>query len=227
MSFQNKISVVIRTKNEERWIGHCIQSVIEFLNKPEIIVVDNNSEDETIPIIKSFKQDPNLKFNNKSNYTKIKILSIDNYSPGRAINLGVKSAKNPFVLVISAHCVIKKIKLLKHLKDIKKFKCIFGNQIPVWKGKKITKRYIWSHFLDKETVNMYSDQEDRYFMHNALCLYERNFLLKNKFNENLTSKEDRYWVNSLVKKKYKFLYDPELEAEHHYTEAGNTWKGIG
>ena len=65
MSFQNKISVVIRTKNEERWIGHCIQSVIEFLNKPEIIVVDNNSEDETIPIIKSFKEDPNLKYNKK------------------------------------------------------------------------------------------------------------------------------------------------------------------
>ncbi len=227
MNLKERISVIIRSKNEERWIGHCIQSVIEFLDKPEIIIVDNNSSDETIPIIKSFKEDPNFKVKKKNNYTKIKILSIDNYSPGRAINLGVKNAKNKFVLVISAHCTIKKINLNKHLKDLKKFKCVFGNQIPVWKGKKITKRYIWSHFTDQPVVNMYSDQEDRYFMHNALSLFERNFLLKNKFNENLTSKEDRYWVNSIIKKKYKFLYDPELEAEHYYTEAGNTWKGIG
>ena len=102
--------------------------------------------------------------------------------------------------MISAHCTIKKINLNKHLKDLKKFKCVFGNQIPVWKGKKITKRYIWSHFTDQPVVNMYSDQEDRYFMHNALSFFERNFLLKNKFNENLTSKEDRYWVNSIIKK---------------------------
>ena len=40
---KDKISVVIRTRNEERWIGHVIQSVIDHLDKPEIIIVDNNS----------------------------------------------------------------------------------------------------------------------------------------------------------------------------------------
>ena len=67
MKLQNKISVIIRCKNEERWIGHCIQSVIESLNKPEIIIIDNKSKDETLSIIKSFKEDPNLKNNKKSN----------------------------------------------------------------------------------------------------------------------------------------------------------------
>jgi rhamnosyltransferase len=227
MNSQKKISVIIRCRNEEHWIGHCIQSVIEFLNKPEIIIVDNKSTDETIPIVKSFVEDPKLKNINFSKYTKIKILQIDNYSPGRSINLGIKHASNSHILVVSAHCVIKKINLSKHINDLKKYKCIFGNQIPIWKGKKITKRYIWSHFKDKEVENMYSEQEQRYFMHNALAMYDKNFLLKNKFDENLTTKEDRYWINSIVKKKFKFLYDPSLEAEHHYTEAGNTWKGIG
>ena len=37
--------------------------------------------------------------------------------------------------------------------------------------------------------------------------------------------KDRYWVNKLIKNK-NFLYDPSLEA-HHYTENGNTWKGLG
>ena len=35
-------SVVIRAKNEERWIGYAIQSVLDYLVKPEIVVVDNN-----------------------------------------------------------------------------------------------------------------------------------------------------------------------------------------
>ena len=224
--YKNKISVVIRSKNEENWIGHCIQSILDHLYKPEIIVVDNNSDDETLSIVQSFKEDPMLK-NNNNKYTNIKIYSTNKYSPGKSINIGVKKSSNQNILVISAHCILKKINLDKHIKDLKKYKCIFGNQIPVWKGKKITKRYIWSHFIKKETENMYSDLEGRYFMHNAICMYEKNFLSKNKFNENLSSKEDRYWVNSIIKKNYKFLYDPELEAEHHYTEAGNTWKGIG
>ena len=47
---KDKISVIIRSKNEDRWIGHTIQSILDFLNKPEIIIVDNNSNDETANI---------------------------------------------------------------------------------------------------------------------------------------------------------------------------------
>ena len=57
-------------------------------------------------------------------------------------------------------------------------------------------------------------------------MYERNTLVKYKFDENLTGKEDRYWADSIIKKKKKILYDPELEVDHHYTPNGNTWKGL-
>ena len=40
-------SVVIRAKNEERWIGYAIQSALDHLRKPEIVIVDNNSTDKT------------------------------------------------------------------------------------------------------------------------------------------------------------------------------------
>ena len=59
------ISVIIRSKNEERWIGHAIQSVLDNLIKPEIIIIDNFSTDETINIVKSFVVDPLLS-NNKN-----------------------------------------------------------------------------------------------------------------------------------------------------------------
>jgi len=72
MKLKDRISVIIRSRNEERWIGHCIQSIIEFLHKPEIIIVDNNSKDETIPIVKSFKEDPNFKVKKKTTIQKLK-----------------------------------------------------------------------------------------------------------------------------------------------------------
>ena len=65
-----EVSVVIRTKNEELWIGHTIQSVIDKLYKPEIIVVDNNSTDNTLQIVKSFIQDNSLSGDLKKNNEK-------------------------------------------------------------------------------------------------------------------------------------------------------------
>ena len=47
-------SVVIRARNEERWIGYAIQSALDHLAKPEIVIVDNNSTDKTIEIVKFF-----------------------------------------------------------------------------------------------------------------------------------------------------------------------------
>ena len=221
----SNFTVVIRVKNEERWIGYAIQSVLDHLIKPEIVIVDNNSTDKTIDIVKFFAEDPNLN-NEANNYSKIKIVNIANYSPGRALNLGVKNASKKYILILSAHCILKKFNEINILKDLEKNACVFGNQIPVWNGKKISKRYLWSHFSNKKTKNMYSELEKRYFLHNALEVYKKDILKKFPFDENLTSKEDRYWANKIIKKKMNFTYEPELIAEHQYTIHGNTWKGI-
>ena len=60
-------SVIIRNKNEERWIGHSIQSVIDKILRPEIIVVDNNSNDESLNIVRHFVHDPLLNSENSRN----------------------------------------------------------------------------------------------------------------------------------------------------------------
>ena len=52
----DNISVVIRCKNEEHWIGHSIQSVLDSFDEPEIIIVDNNSTDNSMSIVKMFKK---------------------------------------------------------------------------------------------------------------------------------------------------------------------------
>jgi glycosyltransferase involved in cell wall biosynthesis len=222
----SKFSVVIRCKNEEKWIGHAIQSLIDNLHKPEIIIIDNGSSDKSLEIVRMFQEDPLLDRKSK-NYTKIKIYKIQDYTPGQSLNLGIQKSSKKYVMFMSAHCVLKKIDEKKIINDLKNFVCVFGKQTPVLFGKKITKRYIWSHFHEKKVVNYFSNLEGRYFLHNAISIYNKNILKKYPFDPHLSTKEDRYWAQQIVKKGFKYLYCPELEVDHHYTEAGNTWKGIG
>jgi rhamnosyltransferase len=218
-------TVIIRVKDEARWIGHAIQSCIDFLDGPEIVIVDNNSSDESVDIARLFRQDPHLD-GSSHRYCEVKTISISDYSPGRALNLGVKHASRGYIVILSSHCVITRfdLKYVKSLLDI--HQACFGKQIPHFKGKRITPRYIWSHFTDSETINMFSALEGRYFFHNAFSIITKEFLEKNPFDEELVSKEDRYWASDIVTAGHSFIYTNKIVADHHYTLKGNTWKAL-
>lgn len=220
-------SVIIRCRNEERWIGHTIQSVIDFIPNNEIIIIDNNSEDKSLEIAKSFRKDPDLN-GNSEHYTDVKISNISAYSPGAALNLGVQESSFENILVLSSHCVITKFDVKELTKHLHKYAGIFGNQTPIYQGKRINKRYLWKHFSSEVVENMYSEMEDRHFFHNAASIFKKKTLLEFPFNENIIGKEDRYWANHIISKDEMTLYDPfNFEVDHHYTSNGNTWKGVG
>ena len=47
------VSVVIRARNEEKWIRHCLDAVLSQTHRNfEVIVVDNSSQDKTVEIAK-------------------------------------------------------------------------------------------------------------------------------------------------------------------------------
>ena len=221
----DNISVIIRNKNEERWIGHTIQSVIDSFDKPEIIVVNNNSTDDSMGIVKLFNRDKNL--NNGGNYTDIKIYDIDTYSPGKSLNYGVTKCSNDYILVLSAHCVLFRQNLDRIKKQLENYCVVGGKQIPIYRGKKITPRYVWSNFKSTDEINLFSESENRYFLHNAFAYYKKDTLLANPFDENLTSKEERYWINDMIGRGAESYYSADSKCYHHYTTNGATWKGLG
>ena len=46
-------------------------------------------------------------------------------------------------------------------------------------------------------------------------------------NEELVGKEDRYWAHNIVSEGKQYLYEPSFICDHHFTENGNTWRGVG
>ena len=213
-----KVSVIIRNRNEEEYIGFAIQSVIDHFKAPEIIIVDNNSTDDSMKVVSLFDRYNIKEYSIKGHYT-----------PGKALNFGVKQSNNDIILVLSAHSQITSVNVeMLNRWFFHGHAAVFGRQNPIYKGKKITKRYIWSHFTNDITENLYSDIEDRHFLHNAFCFYKRDFLLENPFDEDLSGKEDRYWAKDIIDKGYTYLYDGNYQkCNHFYTSNGATWKGIG
>ena len=212
----DKLSIIIRNKNEERWIGHSIQSCLDFFKNPEIIVIDNKSCDSSMQIVNEFC------------FSDISTRQIQYYTPGKALNFGVSKAKYNTVLVLSAHSEIQKMVPFEQIQTcLEKNVAVFGKQVPVYRGRKISKRYIWSHFGEKPEVNMWSDSEKRCFLHNAFCFYKKSVLIQHPFDEKYTAKEERYWAANMVELGKTYVYDPRMECKHHWTPNGATWKGIG
>ena len=207
------VSVIIRNRDEAEYIGFAIQSVVDHIKDPEIIIVDNNSKDDSLKIVSLFDR------------YNIKTYSIDDYTPGKALNLGVNKCSNDTILILSAHSQITKLDLDSVEEHLKNNVAVFGNQLPIFRGKKITKRYIWSHFNDKEQTNMFSKIENRLFLHNAFCFYTKKVLQDFPFDEKLSGKEDRYWAKEIVNKGLNYFYTPSIEVNHYFTNKGAiTWK---
>ena len=120
------ISVIIRNKNESEYIGFALQSICDYFPGADVIVVDNNSTDDSLSIVKMFNTRLNLR-----------IVNIDNYTPGKALNMALQHCNNDIVLILSAHSQIVKMNFNYIKANLKKFAAVFGNQTPIYRGKKI------------------------------------------------------------------------------------------
>lgn len=211
----DNISIIIRNKNEADYIGFAIQSCIEFFNKPEIIVINNSSTDDSMDVVQNF-----------NNRTEIKVKNTKSYKPGEAINKGVNLCSNDYILVLSGHTQIIDLNFDLIKSHLENHVAVFGKQIPVFRGKKISPGYIWKNFSDKKESNKFSKIENRLFLHNAFCFYKRETLIKYPMPEKYSGKEDRYWAKEMVSNGLSFLYDPNLKCYHFWTKNGATWKGL-
>ena len=194
-------SIIIRTKNEEDWIGHCLEAIINQSYKNyEIIIVDNQSSDNTVEIAKSFSVK--------------KIVSIKQYLPGKSLNAGIRVADGDYLVFISSHCVPRNNNWLKCLLanfNNRKIAGVYGRQVPTAFSKPNDIRDLYITFgLDKRI------QTKDYFFHNANSAIRKDLWETYPFDEKLTNIEDRVWAKQITEKGYKLIYEPEAEVFHSH-----------
>lgn len=105
-----KVSVIVPMHNSEKYIEECIKSILNQTYKNiEIIVIDDNSTDKSMEILKSFSD------------TRLKILqSSQNLGAANARNKGIDEAKGEYICFIDSddYWVLDKIeKQVKFLEE--------------------------------------------------------------------------------------------------------------
>ncbi|MFN3195047.1 MAG: glycosyltransferase family 2 protein [Chlorobiota bacterium] len=92
------ISIIIISYNSKEYVIDCIKSIIytcyDFI--PEIIVVDNNSSDNSVEVVEKLFPDVVL------------VKNKENYGYAKAINIGVENATGDFLILSNADVIYRK-----------------------------------------------------------------------------------------------------------------------
>lgn len=116
-----EVSVIIVNYNTGNLVKECVESILKKTEevKYEIIIVDNNSQDDSKKILNYLKGD-NIKI----------IYSEENLGFGRANNLGLKNTKGKYIFFLNPDTLLKNnaIKILiENFKNIKNCGGVGGN----------------------------------------------------------------------------------------------------
>lgn len=195
-----KVSVVIRVRNEARWIRRVLHSVQRQKGvETEVLLVDNESGDDTVSIAESMGN--------------VKVLQISRYSPGRALNLGVREAIHPVVVFLSGHCVPRDdnwlLSLVAPLSLDDEVVASYGRQVAFPFSPAAVKTELSAVFRSEPRIQSQDD-----FIHNANSAYRRHFLLEFPFDEDVKNLEDRLMGSLIISQGLRIAYQPEAAVYH-------------
>ncbi|MEB3212361.1 MAG: glycosyltransferase family A protein, partial [Leptolyngbyaceae bacterium] len=196
------VSIIIRTKNEERWISPCLRSVFKQNYKNfEVIIVDNGSTDLTLLRAREFR---------------VKIVNIEKFCPGKAINDGIRESSGEVVVCLSGHCIAVDEYWLENLiRDLNDpdVAGVYGRQQPLSFSSDLDKRDLINLFgLDK--IVQLKDP----FFHNANSAFRRETWARFPFDNAISNIEDRLWGQQVISNGMKIIYEPTASVYH--------WHGV-
>ena len=209
----NTISVVIRTKNEAKDIGKCLELIKNQSGQPlDIILVDSGSTDGTLEIVKQWQD------------VKIIEMPASEFTFGRSLNIGFEAAKGDVIASISAHAFpCDEYWLENNLKhfDNPDVAGVYGKQVPHLDAWPPVQREYLSFYGEQLRTQTDPDNSRDHIFSNANSAIRRHCWEKRKFDEQLTGSEDMEWAWAILKLGYKIIYEPAAGAYHSHNEPLN------
>lgn len=206
-----KVSIIVRTYNEAKWLPHALRA-IGRQNKSgtcvETIVVDSGSTDETLQIAKNF-------------CCRIIRIKKEEFTFGRALNIGCSAADGEVLVFLSAHCIPIGTDWLKRLIDpLGKDGIVYtyGRQEAHPESKYSEAQLFKKYFPDRNRL-----PQDGFFCNNANAALLRDVWRAHLFNEDLTGLEDMELAKRLVAGGAKIGYVADASVVHIHQES---WRKI-
>lgn len=200
-------SVIIRSFNEDRHIGRLLDG-IERQQLPkgvslEVIVVDSGSTDSTVSIAKHMG-------------AMVLHIAKEQFSFGRALNLGCQAASGEILIFASAHVYPVYSDWIEQL--IRPFSnpevgLVYGRQIGDERTR-FSEHQVFAKWFPKE-----SDYDQLTpFCNNANCAVRKSLWLEQPYNEYLSGLEDLDWANKAMQKGVKVVYEAGAPIVHIHEE---------
>jgi glycosyltransferase involved in cell wall biosynthesis len=204
------ISVVIPTFNAGKFIEECLNSVItQSLSPLEVIVVDNNSTDNTVKIARKYKD--------------IKIIFERQQGAPFARNTGIKSAKGEWIQFLDADDILLPEKLNKQLDLIKENKDV---------GLLMSSYLFRDIDGSEEIVRVRKDPfisllDNKGYGQTSANLWKKSDLLKvGGFNENQRVYNDPELILRLIKAGVKVLFDDQVNSVYRNINKNSLTKNL-
>ena len=205
-----RISIIIRTLNEERYLKQLLEGIKaqKIKEKIEVIVIDSGSEDNT------------LKIAQKHN-SRIFHIKREEFSFGRSLNFGCKNAVGDYLVFISGHCVPYNKNWLQKL-----INPLLNNQIDYTYGRQIGgPQTYWSEnkIFEKYFPRNSQIPQNGFFCNNANSALKKEIWVKHRFNESLTGLEDMYLAKKIVQRGGRIGYVSDAIIYHYHHE---NWRQV-
>lgn len=205
----NKVSIIIRAKNEEMFIEQTLRAIFEqqVPFEYEVIVLDSGSTDQTIDIVNKYD-------------VRLEEIPPGQFSFGKALNIGVSLANADLIIYLSAHCIPSNAHWMSELLApliTGNASATFGKQEPIIGLNPFEEQSILEHFASGEV-----DQTKIVFS-NSNSAVKKCVLKEFPFDEKATFAEDFIWAQ-LLPPEYAIQYVPSSSVYHSHPLAFQYWK---
>jgi rhamnosyltransferase len=202
---EGRVALIIRCHNEEAHIGRLLTGALHQTRVPdEIILVDSGSTDATVSIASAFP-------------TKIIAIPPEDFSFGRALNVGLAASESDFAVFASAHVYpvydswIEQ--LVRPFAD-PKIALTYGRQQAPSDGR-FSEQQLLTRWFPSRSVTRQRDP----FCNNANAAIRRAVWEKLPYDEQLTGLEDLEWAKRALDLGYERSYVAEAPIVHVHDES--------
>jgi rhamnosyltransferase len=207
LTLGSSVSVVIRAKNEARFIGETLAAIFDpaALQPRQVVVVDSGSTDDTVAIVRAYP-------------TTLLQIRPQDFTYGYALNLGVANVDADIVATLSAHSLPVGPEWLRALIEPfaqPRVAGVYGRQLPRSNATVL-------ELLGMRLTGVLSDTprllDRRPLFSNANGAFRRSLWLEHAFDEDVGGAEDIAWVRTMQERGYLIAYQPGAGVYHSHGE---------
>ena len=204
------VSFVIRTRNVENDLPRCLDSIFSqnnpTNNKLEIIIVDNESTDNTLNVANKYG-------------AKIVTITQDNFTWGKALNIGIEQAEGDIVILMSADVNAENDMWLNEILgpfNNSRVAAVYAKQIPR-SDAPIDERIRLELTFPDQSIH-FDGKDDKILASNACAAIKKIVWDDVHYDEEIEGGEEILWTKEIQKSGYAYVYNSNAIVYHSHHE---------